>query len=238
MKIRWVLSGIMTVLLPAAASGQEFGVLLGVGRTDWSGSAAAAWQGTPGLTLGALTAEWQLDRTWAGRLELGGGARVADLGQTGLFAQETRVSVHRVHLAAIVRPTWGAQDGRLRTFVEGGAIGWLRTLCDVDLEGGPGFFGGETVDCAEWVTEDDLGPLIPAGSGLAWTLGAGVRTDRWAFGIRYETDVNATIGSPRGEARPRVVQLTGQWVFASRGAGGRTAAEPAAGGRRYRAPPF
>ena len=91
----------------------------------------------------------------------------------------------------------------------------------MDLEGGPGFLGGETVSCAEWVEEDGVGPLVPRGSGIAWTLGTGVRLDRWAFGIRYERDGRALFGTPSGEVRPSVLQLTGQWVLSRRPAAGR-----------------
>ena len=91
-------------LFTSPCAAQEYGLLLGLGRTAWNGSADGAWRAGTNLTLGAVTGEWSLGRPLAARVELGGGARVADLGRTGLFGQETRVSFHRVHLGVLVRP--------------------------------------------------------------------------------------------------------------------------------------
>jgi len=200
-------------LVPASVAAQEYGFVLGAGGTSWSGAGSDDWSARVGLTSGAFTVTKCLVGGWAGRLEIGGRGLSADLGNTGLFDQETRVTLNRVLLRGLVRRTLSESDGGMRVFAEAGLAGWGTTACDVDMEGGPGFLGGETESCSDWFVEDGPGPLIDKGSGGSWMLGGGIRLDRWGFGLRYERDFADAIGSPTGSVLPATLEFTGEWFL-------------------------
>jgi len=174
--------------------------------------------GTLGLSLGAGAIEWRAAHPIAIRAELGGGRYAADLGNTGFFSEPTTLSFYRVHLTALGRVYPFMRAGRPRLFVELGASGWQRTACDVDMVGGPGFLGGETVDCDEWEpgVSSNARPLRPNSSGAAILVGVGGYLGRLGLTLRYETGGRTVIETSDGAMRARALVLAAEWVFNGR----------------------
>jgi hypothetical protein len=151
----------------------RYSVLLGAGKTLWSGPYAQGGAIAPAIVAGAL--ERQLTRIFAVRTELGAGLSTADLLESAAFESETNLTFNRLYLTAFLRGYIPVHAARSRIFAELGVTGWLRTACDVDWVDGSSFFGGETVDCDEWTPSDSDGNarLRPNASGQNVILGIG-----------------------------------------------------------------
>lgn len=191
---------------------QELGVTGGFGRAFWSGpEAGGAW----GVTHLALAIQSPVGTRGSLRLEAGGGPFTADLGSLGWFDQETTLRLFRFQLSGIARWRPGPTRARGAPFVEGGLGYWIRTACDVDFEGGPGFLGGETAGCGSAGAEgaEDVLPLVPRGSGAVAILGAGARRGPWSLGMRYEYAGRDLLRGPRGRLGADVLQLVLEWTF-------------------------
>jgi hypothetical protein len=193
----------------------SYSLLFGFGQHSWSGPFIEG--GKAGVSLAAVAAELAMSDRVALRAELGGGPRRADLGRTGLFEEKTTLSHYRVHVGVLGRWYVPVRPGRIRFFVEAGATGWRRTACDVDTVGGPGFLGGETVDCVGWAPDgaSDAG-ILPNNSGVTMLLGAGGYYRRFGLGFRYDAGGRAALESTDGPLRVRTLAIVGEWVFSGR----------------------
>lgn len=193
---------------PVAAQ-SSWSIMAGVGQPAWSGPYVEG--GKFGVSLLGVAVDRPVGTGWTARAEVAGQADVGDLGITGLFEQPTSVTAYRAHLAAIAR----RRAGRGPFFVEAGAAVWRRAGCDVDTSGGPGFFGGETVSCAEW--RDDASPessgptLRPNSTGLNLLVGAGVSGRRFGAVVRVEPIGTALLDTDAGTIRGRSITLALEW---------------------------
>ena len=204
-----------TTTTPSVAQHVSYSLLHGIGSHSWNGPYIEG--GKSGVSLAAVAVELGMSDRIALRAELGGGPRRADLGRTGLFEEKTTLSHYRVHLGVLGRWYVPVRPGRLRFFVEAGASGWMKTMCDVDLVGGPGFLGGETIDCIEWAPDgaNDAG-ILPNNSGVTMLLGAGGYYRRFGLGLRYDAGGRAALESTDGPLRVRTLAIVGEWVFSRR----------------------
>jgi hypothetical protein len=207
--------GLVLLLLGAPATSlpaQQLGVMGGVGRTFWSGRGVGD---TWGITHLALAVQAPLWRAVALRVEAGGGPWKADLGSTGWFSERTTLHLYRIQLSGLARWQAATAEGRLSPFLEGGLGYWARSGCDLDLVGGPGFFGGETRSCAAPAEEgtEDVFPLVPRAGGVTVALGAGARRGAWALGLRYEVGGQELLRGPQGGLGADVLHLTLEWAF-------------------------
>lgn len=215
---RWPMGVLLACTLLAtshgAANSQDLGysLMLGGGRTSWSGPFVAG--GRWGAPLAAFAAELGLPGPIAIRTELGFASTGADMGTTGMFAEETTLSHYRAQLALAGRAYLPARESNIRFFAELGLIGWVRTGCDVDMVGGPGFLGGETRDCSDWEPDGSglMATLDPARSGLTMQAGIGVRRGAWGAVIRHEA-AGTFIDTDRGPMKSSVLFLAVEWVF-------------------------
>ena len=94
--------------------------------------------------------------------------------------------------------------------------GW-QLGCDVDRVDGPGFFGGETVDCDVWESAGTSEPGLPPNNlGATVLLGIGGYYRRLDLGFRYDAGGPAVIDSAKGPMRVRTLIVVGEWVFGGR----------------------
>ncbi len=201
----------LLALLSAAPVAAQSGwsVIAGAGQPVWSGPYVTG--GKFGASLLGVAVDRPVGAGWTARAELAGQQDVGDLGITGLFEQPTSVTAYRAHLAAIARRRVGTGP----FFMEAGAAAWLKTGCDVDTSGGPGFFGGETVSCADW--RDDASPesggptLRPKSTGLNMLVGAGVSGRRFSALVRVEAVGTPLLDTDAGAIRGRSITLALEW---------------------------
>jgi len=190
----------------------RYSVVLGAGHTSWRGPYVEG--GTVGPVLGAGAIEWRVATPIAVRAELGGGRYAADLGSTGSLSLPTKLSLYRVHIAALGTVYPLRNTGQPQFFVEFGAAGWRRTSCDVNMVGGPGFFGGETLGCGDWEPDaTGVRPLRPTSSGASFLIGAGSYFGRLGLTLRYETGGTAFFETGEGAIRARTIVVAAEWVF-------------------------
>lgn len=152
-----------------------FSVLLGGGWTTLSGEPSAG--GVAGLTVGGAAYQRQVGEQISVRAELVGWLTRADLGRTGLFEESTTVGQNHLGVGLQLRGAVGRNG-----FVGIGGTLLAETVCDVDLEGGPGFLGGETVPCEEF----EEGPIMPRSGAVAFLASAGVERGRWGLEARFD----------------------------------------------------
>jgi hypothetical protein len=208
------------------ARGQTRGptLILGVGRTSWDG---------PYITSGPLPAVSVLspgarnhlallglggEIAGAGRIrfraEAGFGHQAADLGNSGSLELPTRLSWSQIQVTGLGR--W--YPGRNRAvYFEAGATSCIRAACDVDLIGGPGFLGGETIGCNEWDPGAGTSgrPIRPADGGVDGTLGAGGYHGRFGVGIRYQFAGTARMHANGLPIMAHTLALTVEWILRS-----------------------
>lgn len=201
-------------MLPAGgrlAAQSNIAIIAGVGTSSWSGPYLDG--GKTGFALFGVAAERPVSRSWSIRGELAGQRDAGDLGATGLFEQPTTLLVYRAHVAAMARLYPAAIGRRQSLYVEAGLSGWAKAGCDVDLSGGPGFFGGETLGCGEWIADDATEPpLRPKSAGANVVIGAGTYIGRFGIGVRYEPTGTAVIDTDRGAIRVRALTVTVEWT--------------------------
>ncbi len=174
----------------------SFSVLLGGGWTTFSGEQPAG--GVVGPTVGGAAYQRQVGGWISVRAELLGWLTRADLGRTGLFDQPTTVGQNHLGMGLQLRGAVGRNG-----FVGIGGTLLAETVCDVDLEGGPGFLGGETVPCEEF----EEVPLMPRSSAVALLASAGVERGRWGLEARFDQGLGATLEAPGGGMVPRRISL-------------------------------
>ncbi len=187
---------------PAAVPAVQIDVFLSLGYGALIGgpSEGGAW-GPGSLGVGL---EHRLKGSGALRLEafvLNGQAK---LGETGLFAQPTTVLVNHVGLGASYR--W---YGRRGVFLGAGATLSRVYLCDVDTEGGPGFFGGETVSCKDFAEI----PLSAAENVAGLVATGGIIRGAVSIGARVEAGLQPSVRAAAGDMRVLNVGVVVQYRF-------------------------
>lgn len=202
-----------TVRAQEATTARREGVSISLGLA-WSELAGAASKG--GL-FGAGRLDLGYERPFGARFGLRIEGSVSDLrsdlGETGdVFLLPTTVSAVRLGLGVQAR-----RYSDRNAFVGAGITVSADAGCVVDTEGGPGFLGGETVDCTEF-TEPALRPR----SGVVGAvLTAGVQRGRWEYELRYDQAATPTVDSDAGPLRGRSVAGVVHYRFGSRGGVGR-----------------
>ncbi len=183
---------------PRAVSGPRRGVstFIGFGPANLTGGVSKGGASGPGLIGFALEQPISKRVSWRAELLLIGGA--AKLGITGPFEQPTTVSVTQWGIGAGARRYGGSN-----TFLGAGTSVTTVAVCDVDTEGGPGFLGGETVNCADF---EDI-PLSKGSTVVSANLSAGVRRGNFELEARFDQGLQASVQSAEGAMRLRTVKL-------------------------------
>ncbi len=174
---------------------------IGGGFTNLAGGVSKGGAAAPILGL-ALERPMGARVSWRAELLAIGGA--ADLGITGLFSQPNKVSVAQWGIGAGARRYGGAS-----TFFGAGASVTKVQVCDVDTEGGPGFFGGETVNCADF---EEI-PLSKGSTVVAVNLSAGARRGNVELEARFDHGLQASVQSAEGAMRLRTANLVLHYRF-------------------------
>lgn len=174
----------------------RFSVLLGGGWATLSGESSAG--GVAGPTVGGAAYQRPVGGRISVRAELVGWLTRADLGRTGLFEESTTVAQSHLGMAFQLRRAVGRNG-----FVGVGGTLLAETVCDVDLEGGPGFLGGETVSCEAF----EGMPLMPRSGAVALLASMGVERGRWGLEARFDQGLGASLETPAGSMVPRRVSL-------------------------------
>lgn len=154
--------------------------------------------------IAGLAFELPISARISGRTELLVIGAAADLGRTGFLSLPTKVSVGHLGIGAGAR-LYGGES----TFLGAGASVTAVTFCDVDTEGGFGFFGGETVDCAHF---EEI-PLSKGSSVVAVNLSAGIRRKRLELEARFDQGLQASVESAKGAMRLRTLALVLHYRF-------------------------
>lgn len=175
-------------------------ISLGYGALAGGPSESGSW-GPGALGVGL---ERRLDGPGALRLEAFIVNGQAKLGQTGLFAQPTTLVVNHAGLGASYR--WYGRRGQ---FVGAGATLSRVYLCDVDTEGGPGFFGGETVSCSDFAEI----PFDAAENVAGLVATAGITRGKLSYGTRLDVGLQPSVKSSAGDMRLVNVGIMVQWRF-------------------------
>jgi hypothetical protein len=207
-----LLTCVVTAAPGAAQDGRrvlpEFSVFVGGGWTDLAGPESEG--GRLGLnTLGAA-AEGRLNRALSLRAELLAAVAAAMITERGMLQRRGHIARGDVGVAGMIRGYAGERTQGRPFAAIGGALA-TQTFCDVDLVGGVGFLGGETVACADW----DGGLRTTANSAAA-IVAAGAVHRRWGGELRYRHGLQPVITSPRGELHARSIALVLHYRF-SRG---------------------
>ena len=171
-------------------------VFTGYGFTNLAGGVSNGGE-TRGAMIG-LALERPISARVAWRAEFLAIGGAADLGSTGPFTQPTTVSVGQWGIGV-----GGRRYGGANTFLGAGVSVTSVVSCDVDTEGGPGFLGGETVDCADFA---DI-PLSKGSTVVAVNLSAGVRRGRVELEARVDQGLQASVQSAEGAMRLRTLAL-------------------------------
>jgi len=187
----------------ATATGPRRGLsgFIGYSLTNLAGGVSKGGAAAPILGL-ALERPIGARVSWRAELIAIGGA--ADLGRTGLFELPTKVSVAQWGIGAGARRYSGGS-----TFLGAGASVTSVSVCDVDTEGGPGFLGGQTEDCADFA---DI-PLSKGSTVVAVNLSAGVRRGPFELEARVDQGLQASVQSAQGAMRLRTLGLVLHYRF-------------------------
>lgn len=192
-----VLVAAISVAAPLAAQGdapqRRWDLFVSGGITNLSGGDSEGSVG--GLGVFGVGVERPAARgrgMW--RLELAVLDARADVGRSGTLDLPTEVSTMQVG-AHLTRRRYGPRGGYL------GIGGFLAAVvaCDVDTEGGSGYFGGQTESCEAFADRNYESGAASAGL----TLSAGVRRPRFDIGLRWDEGLLRTVSSDQGDMRPR-----------------------------------
>ena len=175
---------------------------IGYGLTNLAGGVSKGGAASPSMIGLALERPISARVSW--RAELLGIGGAADVGRTGLFSLPTKVSVAQWGIGAGARRYGGGS-----TFLGAGASVTSVSVCDVDTEGGPGFLGGETVDCADFA---DI-PLSKGSTVVAVNLSAGVRRGHLELEARFDQGLQGSVESAEGAMRLRILGLVLHYRF-------------------------
>lgn len=166
-----------TLGLPPARSADAQGVhpalLVGPGRSDWSGRYT---EGDESSNL-AVAVNWDVKPRVTLRAELGRASRGVDMGPIpGVFDKQGRLHFTQTYVAVLSRIAIVSRPERWHAYVEAGAAGHGGASCDVDLEGG--LLGGETLGCDDWAPPPGHPVITAQSSGVRPVLGLGA-SRRW-----------------------------------------------------------
>jgi hypothetical protein len=181
----------IALLLPAANSASAQGVhpalLVGAGRSSWSGPYAKGSK--LDLNFGAAL-DWDALSRLTMRAELGFASRNADMGSiAGAFNEEGTLLFTQRYAGLLGRFALTSRAKSWHSYVEGGVAAYQGGTCDVDLAGGPGFLGGVTYDCPDWVPDGSPGgsaPISGVSSGVRPIFGIGATRRRLGATLRVE----------------------------------------------------
>ena len=152
-----------------------------------------------GGTIGAGSGGIAYERPFGGRnswrVELSTSNVSADIGLTGdIFVLPSTLVLLRSGIGVSAR-----RYGTRGLFASAGAVMRFTYDCWVDQEGGPGFLGGESIEC-----EDMTDPVItPESPTPAVTLSGGAQRGRWELEIRYEHSFGTSVRSDAGTGSAR-----------------------------------
>ncbi len=152
-----------------------------------------------------------------------------DLGETGeIFLLPTTLSVMRIGLGVHAR-----RYAREHAFVGAGVSMSMDAGCYVDVEGGPGFGGGETTGC-EAFTESSFRPRAAV---MGTVLTAGLQRGNWELELRYDQAITPTVDTDAGPLRGRSLAGVVHYRLGARSGSG---SRPAPNDMRHapRAPDF
>jgi hypothetical protein len=206
--------------LPSARSADAQGVhpalLVGAGRSDWSGPYTRGSESAYNLA-GAV--DWDVRPRVTLRAELGLASRGADMGPTGgFFDEQGTLLFTQTYVGLLSRIVLVSRAERWRGYVEAGVAAYGGATCDVDLAGGPGFLGGVTYGCDEWVPEGELtGRSVITGvsSGVRPVIGLGA-SRRW-FGATARLEPMGTLAkTPTGRISATTVTLNVELTYRRR----------------------
>lgn len=187
---------------PPSPSG--FAVFLGAGVSELSGGASKGSVGA--YAFGIAHERWLRERlSWHTELlmETDG----TDLGKTSIFSLPTSISQVHVGLAGMLR--WNRPSGGY--LAAGGSV-MLETSCDVDVKGGPGFLGGETVSCDAFT---DI-PLESHSATAGLLVAAGIQRSRLGLEARLQQGLNASVEASSGKMIPRRLSVVLSYRLGSR----------------------
>jgi hypothetical protein len=178
------------LFLPRARSADAQGVhpalLVGAGRSSWSGPYAT--RSTSDFNLAAAL-DWDVKPRVTLRAEFGLATRKAAMDQTGsIFDEEGTLGFTQPFGGLLARYALSRAQG-WHSYVEAGAAAFTGATCDVDLEGGPGFLGGATYGCDDWVPDaSSTGgrPITGVRSGVRPVFGLGATRRRLGATLRLE----------------------------------------------------
>lgn len=218
---------VTAVIIPLTRSHAQplrYAASVGAGPTSWSGPLVQS--GATNSSLGAAI-EWQLRSAYALRLGVGAASASADLGTTGIFEEETTLTVSQLHLGAAVRAYRPARRRHRSLFVELGGERWRAGRCDVDMVGGPGFLGGSTENCRDWgspFSDSSTGArrLRPLSGGFTAFAGTGAYVGRLGVAMQVR-NMTPVVETDEGPIRAGRLLVLVEWVFNGRG---RTAPTP------------
>lgn len=175
-----------------------FSAFLGAASTNLAGGPSKG--GQPHFGPLGVAVERRLGPVLALRAEAFQQTVGADLGrvQRDFFDYDGRIDRGEVGVAAVMRAYSSPEAAR--GFVAGlGAAVSGQTSCDVDLEGGSGFFGGETLDCADY----DQMQLRPSSVTTSLVATGGIVRSRFALELRYNHGLQAAIRTSSGSMHVR-----------------------------------
>ncbi len=212
-----VIAGLL--VLPVARSVEAQGVhpslLVGFGAGSWSGPYAKADESASAV---AVAVDWNVKPQVTLRAELGLATRGADMGPVGGFFDETGTLLFtQKYLGVLARVPLSSLARGWHSYVEGGVSAFFGASCDVDLAGGPGFLGGITLACDEWVPESSssAAPITGVSAGVRPVLGFGVTRRRIGGTLRLEP-MGTMAETTTGDISSTTMTLNVEWTFGRR----------------------
>lgn len=189
---------------PAPITSPRSGIdlFLGAGLIRLSGE--PGFKGKPGTSIGGVAFERPFRQRYSWRAELAAQPVMADMGPTGFFALPTTLSIYRFGIAGVAR-RYGARGKYVGLGVSVATV----YGCDVDVEGGPGFLGGETISCADF-TDVAISPASSLTSGI---ISAGIERERLGLELRYDVGLQPLFETTNGGVRPSALSLVLHYRF-------------------------
>lgn len=184
-----------------------FSAFLGGGWTDLSGGRGEGGTLRPGPF--GVAFEWGIGSRLSWRGELLGRIAGAKVTEVEILTREGTISRGEVGIAGQVRLYPRGEGPGLFTGLGGSVT--AQTYCDVDLIGGGGFLGGETIACDEW------DPVLEVStSSASATISAGLVHGRLEAELRYDHGLRSVIATRDGNMRPRGLAIVGHYRFGRR----------------------
>jgi hypothetical protein len=209
-----LLAGLLLLLPPreGAAQGLHPALLVGIGTGRWSGPYA---EGGKAATTVAAGLDWDVRPRLTVRGELGFASREAKMTVGGIFNEEGALTFTQRYLALLGRFALSPRERGWHSYLEGGIAAYSGGSCDVDLTGGPGFLGGATYSCEEWVPDpfsESRSDIVGVRSGVRPIVGIGATRRRLGATLRLEP-MGTLANSGRGAISATTVTLNLEYTF-------------------------